>query len=494
VFVAGSTSDARSGAEPGGESSVGAAPRLEKLTREQCRTIHEASLRLLETVGIEAGHPQAREILAGAGAVVEGTRVRVSRSLVEWALGVTPNSFTLHSRDGEPVMEVGGDNVYFGVGPGTLAILDHRSGERRPSTLADTAEGSRVVDALPNIDYLMSLFTPLDIDQRLAYVHEFKAMLRNCTKPCIFLSHAAEDMRSMVAMLEVVAGGAEELRHKPRGLGYANITHPFRHEYEDLERLIFLAEKGIPLTYVPLTMAGVSGPITRAGATAAANAGELFGLVVAQLVNEGCPVALAGGASAKLDMRSMVTIFSAPENRVASTQMARFYDIPNFGLAGASDSKLVDEQAAAEAALTMLVEALAGSNLIHDVGYMESGGSNSLAQIVIGDEIIGWIRRFLDPIVVDEETLALELIERVAPMGDYLAEDHTLAHYEDDWYPGLFDHSSHDTWASAGSLSLGEKAARRVDELLASHEVPDLPAPVLARLDAIIASRATQAA
>ena len=202
---------------------------------------------------------------------------------------------------------------------------------------------------------------------------------------------------------------------------------------------------------------------------------------------------MAGGTADKLDMRSMINVYSAPENRVGFTEMARFYGIPHFGLAGASESKLVDEQSAAEAALSLLVEALAGSNLIHDVGYMESGMSNSLAQIVILDEVIGWIRRFMEPLVVDEETLALELIERVAPLGDYLAEDHTLAHYGEDWYPGLFDHSSYDRWVKGGlACTLSEKAARRVDELLASHQVPDLPPEVLAELDAIIAARAAR--
>ncbi len=463
--------------------------RFQKLTPEQCRAIHGASCRLLETVGVEAHHERAREILARAGASVDGTRVRVPRKLVDWALSVTPKMFTLHTRDGEPVMPVGGTNVFFGVGSGTLNILDDRTGERRPTTLADTTEGARVVDALPNIDFHMSLFTPLDLDQRMAYVHEFKAMLRNTTKPCIFLSHSAADIRAMVEMLEAVAGGAEELREKPRGLCYINVTHPFRHEFEDLEKLIFSAEKGVPYVHNPMAIRGASGPITKAGSMAIANAGELFGLVLAQLVNEGCPASMSGGTADKLDMRSMINVYSAPEDRVAYAEMARFYDIPHFGLGGASDSKLVDEQAAAEAALTMLVEALAGSNLIHDVGYMESGMSNSLAQIVICDEIIGWIRRFMDPIVVDEETLSLELIERVAPMGDYLGEDHTMAHFDEDWYPGLFDQSSHDKWVKAGSLRLGEKAARRVDDILAKHQVEDLPPAVLEQIDTIIAVR-----
>ena len=466
--------------------------RFQKLTPDQCQTIHDASCRLLETVGIEAHHERAREILAAAGATVDGTRVRVPRAMVDRALEVTPKSFTLHTRDGEPVMPVGGTNVFFGNGSETPNVLDHRTGERRQGTLADVAEGVRLVDALPNIDFVMSLFVPWEVAPQVAYVEQFKLMIANSTKPFLFLSPSGEDIRSMVAMLEAVAGGEEALREKPRGLCYINVTHPFRHEFDDLDKLLFVAEKGVPFTYNPSTLRGASGPITQAGCMAVGNMGELFGLVLAQLVNEGCPATLSGGTADKLDMRSMIDVYSAPENRVAFTEMARFYDIPHFGLAGGSDSKLVDEQSAAEAALTMLTEALAGSNLIHDVGYMESGMSNSLAQIVICDEIIGWIRRFMDPIVVDEETLALDLIERVAHTGDYLAEDHTLAHYDEDWYPGLFDQSGYDKWVKAGSLRLGEKAARRVDELLASHEVPALPPEVVGQIDDIIAARAAQ--
>ena len=466
--------------------------RFQKLSVGQCTAIHDASCRLLETVGIEAHHEQAREILKKAGAVVEGTRVRVPRRLVDWALGVVPRSFTLHTRVGVAAMEVGGANVYFGNGSETPNVLDHRTGERRHGTLADVVEGVRLLDALPNIDFVMSLFVPWELAPQVAYVGQFKAMIENSTKPFLFLSPSGEDFRAMVEMLEAVAGGEEALREKPRGLGYINVTHPFRHEFDDLDKLMFLARKGVPYTYNPTVLRGASGPITQAGSMAVGNMGELFGLVLAQLVNEGCPATMSGGTADKLDMRSMIDIYSAPENRVAFTEMARFYDIPHFGLAGGSDAKLVDEQAAAEASLTMLVEALAGSNLIHDVGYMESGMSNSLAQIVICDEIIGWIRRFMDPIVVDEETLALGLIERVAPMGDYLAEDHTLAHFGEDWYPGLFDQSSHDKWVKAGSLRLGEKATRRVDELLAHHQVEDLPSDVVAQLDRIIAARAAQ--
>jgi trimethylamine--corrinoid protein Co-methyltransferase len=463
--------------------------RMQKLTEGQCRAIHGASLRLLQTVGVEVHHDRARSVLADAGASVQDTRVRIPPELVEWALGVVPSGFTLHDRDGEPVMPVTGTNVFVGNGSETPNILDHRTGERRRGTLRDVEEGCRVIDALPNLDFLMSLFVPWDLDTQVAYLEQFKAMLRHSAKPTLFLSPEVADIKLMVAMLEAVAGGADALRVRPRSMCHVNVTHPFRHEYDEVEKLMFLSERGVPHAYSPVAFRGTSGPITQAGSMAVCGAGELVGLVLSQLVREGCPIAQAGGQGEKLDMRTMISVYSNPEKRVGFAEMARFRGVPHFGLGGASESKLVDEQSVAEASLGMLVEALAGSNLIHDVGYMESGMSNSLVQIVILDEVIGWIRRFMDPMVVDEETLALDLVERVAPFGDYLAEDHTLAHFEEDWYPGLFDQSSHDKWVKGGSPRLSEKAARRVDELLASHQVPDLPEGVLAQIDALIATK-----
>jgi trimethylamine--corrinoid protein Co-methyltransferase len=326
-----------------------------------------------------------------------------------------------------------------------------RTGLRRPGTLEDVREGALVVDALPNIDFLMSLFLPWDLAPEVATLRQFRTMLTHSVKPTLFLSPNVADIPVMVAMLEAVAGGAEALREKPRGMCHINVTHPFRHEADEVEKLVFLAEKAVPHAYSPVVFRGASSPMTQAGAMAVAGVGELFGLVLGQLVREGCPVAQAGGSAEKLDMRTMVGIYSAPEKRVGFAEMAHFRGVPHFGLGGASESKLVDGQSVAEASLSLLVEALAGSNLIHDVGYMESGMSNSLVQIVILDEVIGWIRDFMHPAAMDEETPAFDAIEQ----------------------------------AARGLLS-AEGAALRIEELLAQHRAPALPPAVSATLDDII--------
>ena len=460
--------------------------RFRKLTDEQCAKIHDASCRILERVGVEAGHQRAREILGEAGGKLEGERVRLSRDLIDWALAQSPAGFTLYGRGEEHSMLVEGTNVFYGNGSETPMMIDHRSGARRQGTLADVTEGIKLIDALPHIDFVMSFALPWDLDTDVVYLEQFKAMMANTTKPFAYVAPRLKDVAGMVAMMEAEAGGEEAHRMRPRGLSYINVTHPLRHSQDDLEKLMFVAGKGIPLVYNPAVLRGASGPMTMAAALAVANAGELFGLVLAQLINEGTPVSLSGGTQDKLDMRSTIDVYSAPENRVAFAEMANWYDKAHWGLGGATDSKVVDEQAAAEAALSLTLESLAGSNLIHDVGYMESGMSNSLAQLVVCDETIGWIKRFMQPFEVNDETLALDMIERVAPEGDYLLEDHTMNHLNDDWYPRVFDHRSFDKWTAAGGKTLSERAAARVDELIQKHEVEPLADELSERLDEII--------
>jgi trimethylamine--corrinoid protein Co-methyltransferase len=167
-------------------------------------------------------------------------------------------------------------------------------------------------------------------------------------------------------------------------------------------------------------------------------------------------------------------------------EMAHFYHIPMFGLGGGSDSKLPDEQAAAEAALTLMLETLSGASLIHDVGYLASGMTASLAQLVICDEIIGWIKRFTQEIEVNDETLALDLIDEIGADGQYLAAPHTTAHFREDWYPKLFDRQNIDGWKAAGSTTLCERATQKARQMLTKHPPAPLPDDMLAALDGVI--------
>jgi trimethylamine--corrinoid protein Co-methyltransferase len=332
----------------------------------------------------------------------------------------------------------------------------------------------------------MSICIASDIDQQVADRYQMRAMLMNSTKPILFVTTEFEGTVDAIKMAEAVAGGEEELRRNPICALYINVTSPLRHNTEALQKLLFMAGKGLPTTYTPVVLRGISGPVTPAGALALANAGELAGLVIAQLKREGAPIILSGGTNDMLDMRTLGDVYAAPENRVMFVEMAHYYGLPVFGLGGASDSKLPDEQAAAEAAFSLILEALAGTHLVHDVGYLESGMTNSFEQIVICDELINYVKRFMQGLVVNEETLALDVIDQVGPHGDFLGTEHTARHYKEDWYPRLLDRNDFDTWKAAGGKTLRQRARERVEEILSSHRPEPLPKDVQAKIDAIV--------
>ncbi|MGC8825774.1 MAG: trimethylamine methyltransferase family protein [Anaerolineae bacterium] len=462
-------------------------PQFRKLSNDQLAQIHNASLEILDRTGVCLYEEEALNLLKKAGVKVEdGNRVRIPPGLVEWALSIAPKRVVLCDRSGRRVMPLERNNVFFGPGSDCPNILDHRTGERRRGTLRDIEEGIRLCDALPNIDFLMSICIASDIDQQVADRYQMRAMLMNSTKPILFVTTEFEGTVDAIRMAEAVAGGEEELRRNPICALYINVTSPLRHNTEALQKLLFMAGKGLPTTYTPVVLRGISGPVTPAGALALANAGELAGLVIAQLKRESAPIILSGGTNDMLDMRTLGDVYAAPENRVMFVEMAHYYGLPVFGLGGASDSKLPDEQAAAEAAFSLILEALAGTHLVHDVGYLESGMTNSFEQIVICDELINYVKRFMQGLVVNEETLALDVIDQVGPHGDFLGTEHTARHYKEDWYPRLLDRSDFDTWKATGGKTLRQRARERVEEILSSHRPEPLPKDVQAKIDAIV--------
>ena len=465
------------------------APIFRKLSQDQLERIHYASLEILERTGVRLHLNEAVDLLKKAGAeVTEGNRVRIPSNLVEWALNTAPKRVVLANRNGERVMPLERNHVFYGPGSDCPNIIDFRTGERRPGTLQDIREGIQVLDALPNIDFLMSLNIAGDVDQEYADLYQMQAMLSNSSKPILFVTTEFHGCVHAVEMAEIVAGGAEALRRNPLCALYINVTAPLVHNQEALQKLLFMAEKGLPTTYTPVVLRGASGPITPAGAVAYANAGELAGLVIAQLKREGAPIILSGGTQDMLDMSSMLDIYAAPENRVLCVEMAHYYGIPIFGLGGCSDAKMPDQQAAAEMSLSLLTETLAGSHLVHDVGYLEGGLTNSLEMIVMADEIIHWIKRFMQGVVVDEETLAVDQIDQVGLDDDFLALDHTNAHFREDWYPSLLNRKNHQDWKDAGGLSLRQRAKERIEKILTEHEPEPLPEDMAKKIQELIDS------
>ena len=462
--------------------------RFQKLSDEKLDKIHAASLEILERTGVRLYEPRALEVLGRKGVTTEdGNRVRIPRALVEWALSTAPKRTCLHNRHGQEVMELEGRNMYYGTGSDCPNVIDLRTGERRPGTLGDIVEATTVCDALSNIDFLMSFCIANDLDPLTYDRHQMRAMLAHSIKPILFVTLDFVGCVDAIHMAETVVGGSEALRSKPLCACYINVSNALRHNQEALQKLLFMAEKALPTTYTPVVLRGATGPVTAAGAIALANAGELAGLVISQIVREGTPVILTGGVNDMLEMRSAIDCYSDPTNRVMLVELAHRYGLPIFGLTGCSDAKLPDQQAAAEAALSILLESLAGAQMAHDVGYLDSGMTNSIEQIVICDEIIGYTKHFLHEVTVDTETLALDIIDKIGPDGDFMSSPHTRKHFREDWYPQLFERRNYDSWRNAGAKTLRERAQERALQILENHASEPLAPDVQKEIDEIVA-------
>jgi trimethylamine--corrinoid protein Co-methyltransferase len=444
-------------------------PRFARLTPAQCEQIHQASLHILERTGVKMLEPAAVELMRQAGAVVDGSRVRVPARLVEQALTTVPKSLTLYDRTGQPAIVLDDYHTYYGPGSDVLNIIDHRTWERRKPVLQDVREGLTVCDALGNVNFVMSMFLPGDVDNRIADRYQMEVMLNYTTKPIVIVTYEMSGLIDAIEMAEAAAGGEAALHEAPFVACYINVTTGLLHNQDALQKLLYLADKNLPALWIPVTSGGTTGPVTMAGNLALNNAGVLAGVVLSQLKREGAPMIVPGFAGDALDLKTMVDPYAEPDHRGISSAMAHYYNLPMFSLAGGSDAKVVDQQAAIEAALTLLIESMSGGQLIHDLGYLESGLCGSLAQLVICDEIVSFVKPFLQPVEIDDETLALDLIDQLGPEGSFLNTPHTRQHYRERWYPSLIERFNYSQWEKKGARTLAQRAAERVDHILSTH-------------------------
>jgi len=464
-------------------------PHFQMLRSEDCLRIHQASRRILHNTGVQVFQEEGRKLLKEAGANVEDTLVKIPPSLVEWSLATAPNSFNLYRSGSEEVaIKLDGENVYFGPGSDTLHYLDPGTGIRRDFQLVDIADCARVCDALPEINFVMSMGVPRDVPAGRYYRHQYATLLRNTTKPMVVVCGNLQDMETISAMAASVAGGMDRLIKFPNFLVYSEPSTPLQHSIEATDKLLFCAHHSIPITHSPAPMMGGTAPVTLAGAVALGNAEFLSSLVMHQLKKPGAPF-LYGHGVHNLDMKSMISAYGSPEYqlaRVMAAEMGRFYDLPVWGYAGHSDSKVPDGQAAADAQIQVLVALLAKTNLNHDVGYLEAGLTHSPEYMVLTNEIIAMTRVFTQGVCLDDEYLALEVIDQVGPGGEFMTHDHTLAHWREHWVPKLYDRQRLDRWEKQGSKDINVRLREKTIGLLESHKAVSLSSSAESEIEKLL--------
>jgi trimethylamine--corrinoid protein Co-methyltransferase len=286
------------------------------------------------------------------------------------------------------------------------------------------------------------------------------------------------------------------LAENPFLLAYLEPTSPLQHSDVVLRKLLLLADRGLPFVYAPGPIEGASAPVTSAGSLAMANAEVLSGLVIAQLRRPGTPFLFGSGAG-PLDMQTTVATYTSPESMLHCKAMAelahRRYELPVWGFSGCTDSKLPDIQAGIDAAMWILWTAMSGANLVHDLGYIESGLTCSLEMIVASDEIISFVRRLMAGIEITPATLALDVIDEVGPGGDFLGTKHTLSHFREVWSPRIFDRRTHPGWVEAGRPDFLGTARKIALEAVHNHRGEPLAAETLEVLRTIVTESDTRA-
>jgi len=470
---------------------VNATPQFRVLSDDQIKEIFYSALDVLERVGTRVYGEEGLALLRDAGCLVsDGDLVRIPSWLVKDALNTTPERIVVAGRDRRRRIVLERNKIYFGTGSDCPSLIDPTTDEVRKYTYQDVYDAARISDALPHIDFHMSLGLTSGVLAQTYDRHQFLAMLQGTSKPLVITTVDKEGLVDQYDMACAALGGPDEFAKAPLFVVYIEPSSPLSNSVEAVEKILYAAEMGIPAIYTPCIICGATAPATLAGGMVQCLAECLVGVVLAQLKRKGAAV-IIGGVQSAIDMTTSILSYGAPEMvllSAAMTDVAKWLRLPMFSTAGCSDSKVLDQQAAIEATMSVTIAALSGANLIHDVGYLESGLLGSFDMLVMSNEVIGMAKHILGGITVTPETLAVDVIEQVGPGGHYLTQGHTRQHFREEmWFPTLMDRQMRRGWEANGRKTMAERVRAKVKDILEHHQPLPIPAEVEARLKEIVA-------
>ena len=468
---------------------------IEVLSADQVEAIHDASLRVLEELGIDIWLDEGLDLLADAGAEVDraNRHVRIDRGLIEESVAKAPAEVTLTPRNPARKLTMGGNHIVFGVvgGPANSSNLDRG---RRAGTFADARELlrlSHMLDVLHMAGTGCVAATDLPVPTR--HLDVYRNAIRETDK--VWMSSAfgrarVNDAIDMIAMGRGV--DREALAREPGVFANINCNSPLRYDGPMLEGLVEIARAGQILVVTPFTLAGAMSPVTLAGSLAQQNAEALAGIALTQMVNPGTPV-IYGGFTSNVDMKTGAPAFGTPEYAkavLAGGQLARRYRLP-YRSSNTTASNVADVQAAYEAGMSLWPTVMGHANcILHAAGWLEGGLTASYEKMVLDAEMLQMMAEFLQPVVVDDDTLGLDAMAEVGPGGHFFGAAHTLERYETAFYePMVSDWRNFETWEEAGSLTATQRANGIWKQLLAEYEAPPLDASIAEALDAFVARR-----
>lgn len=466
------------------------------LSDDQVEAIHLASLKILSDTGIDFLEPAARAMLPKDGVTIDEARVRFDPEFVMEAISTCPSEFTLHARNPAHDLRIGGDWMAFGcvASPPNFVELD---GTRHAGTRENFRDLLRLAQSF-NIIHVLAGYPvePVDIHPSVRHIHATADMLTFTDKTLHCYSLGSDRNRDVLEMTRIARGATDEqMDREPSVFSIINSSTPLRLDIPMLQGIIEFSSRNQVIVLTPFTLAGAMAPVTLAGALALQNAEALAGLAFTQVVRPGAP-AMYGGFTSNVDMQSGAPAFGTPEymrTAMAGGQLARRYGIP-YRSSNVSAANALDAQAAYESVFALWGAIQGGVNLLmHGAGWMEGGLHASLPKFILDADLLQMVAEYLEPIVVDDASLALDAIAEVGPGGHFFGTQHTQDRFRTAFYkPLLSDWRNFESWAEAGRPTADQKAADLARAYLAEYQAPPMDDAVRAELDAFVERRVAE--
>lgn len=453
-------------------------PTFQLLDPELVRRIVDEALQLLDRPGIKVEEPEAIRILTDGGAVTGGERVRIKEVMVQQALDTAHAGFDLFDRAGQPIVRYGHGRVHFDPGSSGVAVLDPQTLDTRPSQAADLARLTRVADALPAYDAVSTAIVCHDVPTEIGDLYRLFVVLLHSSKPVVTGAFTPLGSGVMLDLLAIDAGGRDALAERPRAVFDVCPSPPLTWTEFACRNAIDLGRAGVPVELISMPLAGVAAPVTLIGAIVQHAAETLAGVVLHQLAAPGAPL-VWGGAPTIVDMRSGSTPMGAIETSMIDAGYAAVghsLGLPTHAYLGATDAKVIDAQAGLETGMTAVVGGLAGIDMISGAGMLDFLLAQSAEKLVIDADVIGMVQRLLRGVGTPTETLATGFFETAGPEGRFLELQETRRLFRDEQFlpSRVIDRQSRRAWLDGGGQDAFARARDRVDELVASHTLPEL--------------------
>jgi trimethylamine--corrinoid protein Co-methyltransferase len=451
-------------------------PKIELLTYDLIARILDEAFQLMQKPGIKVQSANARNLLASAGATVDGDVVKISEKIVRKALETVPAEFLLYDRQGNPKVHYGGDSVHFDPGSSCVTVLDPETLEHKTSYTPDLVRLVKVADMLPQYAAQSTAVVCNEVPKQIGDLYRLYIVLLFSQKPIVTGSFSIQTLGKMIDMLEIFAGSRRALADKPQAIFDVCPSPPLIWSGFGGDNLIELAQARVPAELISMPLAGVAAPVTLLGSVVQHATESLSGIAIHQLANPGSPI-VWGGAPAIFDMRRGTTPMGAVETAMIDAsyaQVGKSLNLPTHAYLGASDAKIVDAQAGLESGVSALIGALAGINMISGAGMLDFLACQSAEKLVLDAEGIAMAQRLLAGMEVRTETLATALFDGISFKGDFLKQKITreLFSKEQNLPSAVIDRDSIRGWQASGCLDAFARAKIRTRELLALYQRP----------------------